>query len=170
MKENEFNIIHLALKSRMHKEVKEIKKLYQVTIEGDGSVNFHSKCDNIPNTLVLIKSAGNRRFRGFTSQVWESTSGSYKDDKNAFLFSLDKQRIYPYKNNGNAIYNNTNYGPTFGSGHDICIINKAIQEKKLYTYESNSSSTYNYYGDSNGLSENGSGYWIFPVKYEVFQI
>ncbi len=108
MKENEFNIIHLALKSRMNKEVKEIKKLYQITIEGDGSVNFHSKCDNIPNTLVLIKSAGNRRFGGFTSQVWESTSGSYKDDKNAFLFSLDKQRIYPYKNNGNAIYNNTN--------------------------------------------------------------
>ena len=56
MKENEFDMIHLAIKSRLNKEVKELKKLYQATIDGDGSINFHSRCDNIPNTLVLIKS------------------------------------------------------------------------------------------------------------------
>ena len=66
MKENEFNLINLAIKSRLNKEVKELKKIYQATIDGDGAINFHSKCDNIPNTLVLIKSAGNRRFGGLT--------------------------------------------------------------------------------------------------------
>ena len=101
MKENEFDLIHLAIKSRLNKEVKELKKLYQATIDGDGGINFHSRCDNIPNTLVLIKSAGNRRFGGFTTVQWSSPSSyEYKDDPNAFLFSLDKQKFYSYKKMG----------------------------------------------------------------------
>ena len=100
MKVNEINLINSAIKSRLKKEIKELKKLYQATIDGDRAIDFHPKCDNIPNTLALIKSAGNRRFGGFTIHVWESSNGQYKDDKNTFLFSLDKQRIYPYKNNG----------------------------------------------------------------------
>ena len=77
MNENEFDLIHLAIKSRINKEVKELKKLYQATIDGDGAINFHSRCDNIPNTLVLIKSAGNRRFGGFTSAQWSSHQTQY---------------------------------------------------------------------------------------------
>ena len=170
MNENEFDMIHLAIKSRLNKEVKELKKLYQATIDGDGGVNFHSRCDNIPNTLVLIKSAGNRRFGGFTSTKWEShTGGEYKDDKNAFLFSLDKQKIYSFKNNGKAIYNYKDYGPTFG-GFDIHIRQHGIQEKHLYTYESYSDSSYNYYGDKNALSEDGKASCIFALEYEVFQV
>ena len=93
MKENEFDLIHLAIKSRINKEVKELKKLYQASIDGDGPINFHTKYDNIPYTLVLYKSAKNRRFGGFTSIAWNSpSSNECKDDKNAFLFSLDKQK------------------------------------------------------------------------------
>ena len=121
MKENEFDFIHLAIKSRLNKEVKELKKLYQATIDGDGVINFHSRCDNIPNTLVVIKSAGNRRFGGFTSIPWTSSNGEYKDDPNAFLFSFDKKKIYSYKNNGKAIYTYKDSGPRFGYGHTIYI-------------------------------------------------
>ena len=129
MKENEFDLIHLAIKSRLNKEVKELKQLYQATIDGDGTINFHSRCDNIPNTLVLIKSAGNRRFGGFTTAQWSShSSGENKDDPNAFLFSLDKQKIYSYKNNGKAIYNYKDSGPCFGQ-FDIHIDRHGIQEK-----------------------------------------
>ena len=171
MKENEFDLIHLAIKSRLNKEVKELKKLYQATIDGDGTINFHSRCDNIPNTLVLIKSAGNRRFGGFTSVQWSSSSnGEYKDDPNAFLFSLDKQKIYSYKKNGKAICNYKDYGPTFGGGHDIHISSHGIQEKHLYTNESSSSCSYNYNGDNNALSEDGKFSWIYAAEYEVFQV
>ena len=171
MKENEFDLIHLAIKSRLNKEVKELKKLYQATIDGDGAINFHSRCDNIPNTLVLIKSAGNRRFGGFTSVQWtSSTSGEYKDDPNAFLFSLDKQKIYSYKNDKNAIYCYKDYGPTFGSSCDIHIYQHGIQEKHLYTNESSSSCSYNYNGDNNALSEDGKGSYINATDYEVFQV
>ena len=171
MKENEFDLIHLAIKSRLNKEVKELKKLYQATIDGDGAINFHSRCDNIPNTLVLIKSAGNRRFGGFTTAQWSSpTSAEYKDDPNAFLFSLDKQKIYSYKKDGKAIYNYKDYGPTFGCGCDISILQHGIQEKHLYTYESYSNCSYNYNGDNNALSEDGKGNSIYAAEYEVFQV
>ena len=171
MKENEFDLIHLAIKSRLNKEVKELKKLYQATIDGDGAINFHSRCDNIPNTLVLIKSAGNRRFGGFTSVQWTSpTSGEWKDDPNAFLFSLDKQKIYSYKKNGKAIYCYKDYGPKFGGGGDMGINQHGIQEKDLHTYESSSSCSYNYNGDNNALSEDGKCSFIYAAEYEVFQV
>ena len=90
----EIDMIKSAIKSRMNKEIKGIKKLYQATTDGESAVNFHEKCDNIPNTLVVIKSNENRRFGGFTSEVWESDHlGKRKVDKNAFLFSLDKKNL-----------------------------------------------------------------------------
>ena len=172
MKENEFDLIHLAIKSRLNKEVKELKKLYQATIDGDGGLNFHSRCDNIPNTLVLIKSAGNRRFGGFTSAQWSSpsSSGEWKDDPNAFLFSLDKQKIYSYKKDGKAIYNYKDCGPCFGNGCTIWIGQHGIQEKHLDTYESYSSCSYNFNGDNNALSEDGKQSYIYAAEYEVFQV
>ena len=170
MNESEFDMIHLAIKSRMNKEVKEIKKLYQASIDGDGAINFHSKCDGIANTLVLIKSAGNRRYGGFTSAQWASpSSGEWKDDPNAFLFSLDKHKIYPYNGNGQAIYNSKDQCPHFGNGTDIGIYQHSLQEKKAWTNESTSTTSYDYFGDKNALSES-NGSKIYLAEYEVFQV
>ena len=192
MKEEELNFINQALKFRINKEVKEIRKLYQATVHGDSANSFHSKCDEIPNTLVIIKSAGNRRFGGFTTKKWSSEDKYYYvTDKNAFLFSLDKQKIYPYngKENYNSgenqkyaigkykhsgpmfggyyIYNNNNYVNNF----DIFIYSNCIQgEKSSYTYESNSNSCYDFYGDKNALSEDGKQGGIYIAEYEVFQV
>ena len=167
MKEDEFDLIHSAIKERLNKEVKELIKLYQATVDGGDVSKFHSRCDNIPNTLVLIKSAGNRRFGGFTTAKW-SSSNEYKEDPNAFLFSLDKQKIYSHKNNGKAIYACSSYGPYFGNS-DICICSNCINEKKMYTYESNDNTWYNYDGDKNALSESG-GREICALEYEVFYV
>ena len=172
MKENEFDLIHLAIKSRSNKEVKELKKLYQATIDGDGPINFHSRCDNIPNTLTIIKSAGNRRFGGFASETWESpTNVKRKDDKNAFLFSLDKQKIYSYKKDGNALECKNDWGPTFGiEPSSIYIGPNPIQEKQLCTNESNEKASYNFRRDNNALSEDGKFEGIFASEIEVFQV
>ena len=168
MKEEEFDLIHSAIKERLNKEVKELIKLYQATIDGGDVGTFHSRCDNIPNTLVLIKSAGNRRFGGFTTAKWSSlSSGEYKEDPNAFLFSLDKQKIYSHKNNGKAIYVCQCYGPRFG--YDLYITGNCIKEKQLYACESNQNSCYNYDGDKNALSESGGNY-ILALEYEVFYV
>ena len=169
LKKNEFDIIKSAIKSRMNKEVKNLKKLYQATIDGESSATFHSKCDGIPNTITFIKSTGKRRFGGFTSQCWDRSS-QYKDDINCFLFSLDKQKIYPIKNNKNAIACYSDYGPVFGDGNDIQIGNNPINSKKLYTGESNLNCSFNYYGDNNALSEDGKAQFIYALEYEVFQV
>ena len=89
-------MITSEIKQIMKKEIKEIKKLYQATIHGFEPENFHKKCDEIKNILVLYKSAGNRRFGALTSEYWKSEN-STKLDKNCFLFSLDKNKIYPPK-------------------------------------------------------------------------
>ena len=170
MYENEFKIINLAIKNRLNKKVKGLKKLYQARIDGDDNINFHEKCDNIPNTLVLIKSAGNRRFGGFTSIPWTSPENEeYKDDPNAFLFSLDKQRIYSYNKKGKAIRNGKILGPSFGYC-DTCIGQHCIEKKTLYTFcESNSNSSYNYNSDKNALYECENSY-TYAADYEVFQV
>ena len=167
MKEDEFDLIHSAIKERLNKEVKELIKLYQATVDGGDVSKFHSRCDNIPNTLVLIKSAGNRRFGGFTTAKW-SSSNEYKEDPNAFLFSLDKQKIYSHKNNGKAICAHSSYGPYFGN-NEIYIYGNCINEKKMYTCESNDNTCYNYDGDKNALSESG-GNSICALEYEVFYV
>ena len=170
IKENEFDIINEALKNRINKEIKEIKKLYQATVDGGKTYNFHQKCDGIPNTLVLIKSAGNRRFGGFVSVTWDSNKSIDKEDKNVLLFSLDKQKIYPYKNEGKSISCYKNRGPIFGNGYTIKIERNPIKEKKLYTNESSPESNFEFPGDKNALSEDGKKDFIFAVDYEVFQI
>ena len=171
LKENEFDIIKSAIKSRMNKDVKKLKKLYQATVDGESSSIFHSKCDGIPNTITFIKSAGKRRFGGFTSQCWDCSS-QYKDDINCFLFSLDKQKIYPIKNDKKIIACYSNYGPVFGNinSNDIQIGNNPISEKKLYTQASCLNSSVNYYGDKNALSEDGKANYIYALEYEVFQV
>ena len=171
---NEFNIISFAIKSRIDKEIKGLKKLYRATEDGDDAINFHSRCDNIAYTLTLIQSAGNRRFGGFASECWESPQSSkYKEDKNAFLFSLDKQKIYPYKNDGKALWLSYDSLPTFGNSvkySAIFIDSNAIQQKNLYTNESSTNMSYDFGGDGNALSEDGEGKGIYASEIEVFQV
>ena len=173
MNENEFNLIRLAIKSRMGSDVKRLKKLYQATIDGDRAQDFHAKCDNILNTLVLIKSAANRRFGGFTSLIWTSPlEEERRVDDCAFLFSLDKNKIYPYKK-----YKKDNYatvskyrsGPCFGNS-DIYIADCFIQEKNLFTRENYTDNvSFEYYKDYSAFSEtkeNGD----YVAELEVFEV
>ena len=168
LKINEFDFIKNYIKKSMNKEIKQIKKLYQATIDGGDPSVFHTKCDNIPNTLILIESSGNKRFGGFTSEVWDK-SNQYKYDKNAFLFSLDKQKIYRNKSEEGkyAIYCHEKQGPSFGVGHDIGIIGNPIKSLTQNSYLFTFPCSYNYNGENNSLSKSGH---ILAKDYEVYQI
>ena len=169
---SEFEMVKLEIEKKKGQSVKGLKKLYQATIDGGECSIFHKKCDNIPNTLTIIKSAGYRRFGGFTTAEWD-TSGKFKDDKNSFLFSFDRMRIYSFKNNGKAIYCHKDYGPTFGAGYTIKIGGNPLNEKKLYTYEFfPDGCSYNFNHDSSALSESGKGSnsSIYAMEYEVFEV
>ena len=168
-KNDELDMLYSAIKERMNKEIKEIKKLYQATKDGGEPEIFHKLCDDISNTLVLYKSAGNRRFGGFTSQCWKSKNHSL-DDKNCFLFSLDRMKIYNSKDDNFGIEDYSNEGPNFIRNvyYIIKISKNSLSEKTLKTFETEHK---NIFGeDEHALSEDGKFEGICAKEYEVLQI
>ncbi|KAL9951606.1 hypothetical protein ACROYT_G044301 [Oculina patagonica] len=102
--------------------------LYRASRNGWAASDFHSCCDSKGPTVTVVKS-GNYIFGGYTDHPWESpVSGCYRRAPDSFLFSLvNTSGLPPTKmpliagKEGNAIICNSNYGPVFGSGHDLCI-------------------------------------------------
>ena len=101
--------------------------LYKATRDGFTFKAFHDRCDNVPNTVTIIRNNLNFIFGGFTSARWSSTLGSISDS-NAFIFSLrrsgtsnNNKLIIKSGETNNAIYGLSSYGPTFGDGRDIYI-------------------------------------------------
>jgi len=95
---------------------------FQASVHGFSSTSFHSKCDGILGTLFVAKSPLNSNiFGGYTEADW---SGNYqfKNDPNAFLFSLvnsyNKPVKMPILYPSTALFTDPSYGPTFGSGYD----------------------------------------------------
>lgn len=62
---------------------------------------FHDKCDNHSSILVICKS-GTQIFGGYTTLQFKSND-SYGDDKDSFIFSLNRKEKYP-KKEGSSIY------------------------------------------------------------------
>ena len=83
----------LSRKISRNKSKIKLNLLYKATIDGDRAEVFHKKCDGAKSSLVLVKSANGKRFGGFTSCNWQGNSIEKKDE-NAFIFSLDKMKIY----------------------------------------------------------------------------
>ena len=167
MEKSEKKFILSEIENKMKKQIKELKKLYQATIDGGDPKIFHDKCDNIPNTLVLIKSEGKRRFGGFTPLPWKS-KGDYVEDSamKTFVFSLDNKKIYNLKFPKFAVLHNVNNGPCFGCGFDVGIEGNPIKENKLYTCQC----SYDYKRDNHALSEYENPNKLRAIEYEVFQV
>lgn len=69
------------------------KLLYRGSRDGYGAADFHSKCDERPNTITIIETTKGFIFGGYTQASWSSTNKGYKFDSRAFLFSL----VNPFK-------------------------------------------------------------------------
>lgn len=93
--------------------------LFRATEDGDSAKIFHDKCDNALNTLIVIRTNDGKRFGGYTTQSWEGNN-IYKKDEEAFVFSLNKNKIYPVNEDKNAIWCFRNWGPIF-EGYQIDI-------------------------------------------------
>lgn len=94
---------------------RKVELLYKATPEENTTDDFHRKCDNKGATVVLIETTKGRRFGGYTSLSWDSSSG-WKNDLESFLFSLDNNKKYEVIANAACkVYSNKGYGPWFGS-------------------------------------------------------
>ena len=106
--------------------------LYKLTAHGDGANNFHNYCNNKGYTLSLVRNTKGYRCSGFTTQSW-AIRGSYVNDANAIVFSLEMKECYKSYDGTNAIYDNGGNGPVFGAGHDLCIANNCSQNVSNFT-------------------------------------
>ena len=85
MEEKDYFFIKEAIENTMKNKIKEIKKIYQATIDGGEQSSFHKNCDNIDNTLTIIQSQSNKKLGGFSPVHWESRKKISKDGNNSFL-------------------------------------------------------------------------------------
>ena len=113
-----------------------INLIYKATADSDKAEEFHKKCDKSKSTLILIETNKGKRFGGYTSVTWEGNCIE-KLDEDAFIFSLDKKKIYENIHGEKAIGCYPKYGPVF-LGCQIRIYDNAFQrggttfEKELH--------------------------------------
>jgi hypothetical protein len=100
--------------------------LYRGSRHGFGASQFHEKCDNEKNILILIETTKGFIFGGFTPIAWESANGIYKPDSSekSFLFSLknprnSERRTFMLMSGKNAIHCHSSYGPCFAGNRHV---------------------------------------------------
>ena len=122
--------------------IKKIKLLYRAS-ENSSNKSFFHKCSNKGTTVSIIKTKKGRRFGGFTKANWTDKKGViYLRDEDAFLFSLDKNKIYNILNPDFAVSCHPScyslvYG-NHGDGGGLCIDN----DKNALSYENQFSKVY----------------------------
>ena len=89
-----------------------INLLYKATADSDKAQAFHEKCDKAQSSLVLIETDKGKRFGGFTTSSWSGDCIDKKDE-DAFIFSLDKMKVYRNIPGEDAIGCYPNFGPIF---------------------------------------------------------
>ena len=86
--------------------------IYKATVDSDKASAFHEKCDAAKSSLVLVQTDKGKRFGGFTTSSWSGDCVDKKDE-DAFIFSLDKMKVYSNIPDEDAIGCYPKYGPIF---------------------------------------------------------
>ena len=99
--------------------------LYRASRDGFDASSFHAKCNAEKPTLTIIRTTNGCIFGGYASIAWDSTGG-YKADSHAFIFSLVNVSSTPLiitvkLFDKHSILCKAELGPTFGDGHDIML-------------------------------------------------
>ena len=138
--------------------------------KGDTSLDFHKASDGKGRTFSIMEATNSSGqtwlVGGYNPQSWSSTDGMHitMDDnqRTAFLFNLTSGFMLPQLKqyfNGDGIgkdqtYNQADYGPTFGYGHDLYVPQDLTNGGSSFLY------TYNYLGQpSTGVSLLDGSIW-----------
>ena len=149
---------------------KTIKLLYKASKNGDSYKDFYKFCGNKGPTVTIILTTKGLRFGGFTKLSWKKPkngpdNSKYYEDKDAFIFSLDKKKKYLLKVDkiNYAVCMWSDQGPSFGDGNDLQISNNCLHNNNSYNNCPSSFQTEK--NELNGGKNN------FTVKdYEVYSI
>ena len=162
-KAEELNLLYNAI-SKDNKL--SFKLLYNSDIEGENETKLKSAYLNKNDIIIFIKTDKGNRFGGYAHEAFKERLDFAISDIKAFLFSLDKLKIYNSKGGDNTIWNNEDNSIDFGSGTDLRIYHKFYHYNN---YASNGNFDYNYHNSNENYSLNGEKY--FKVKYlEIYKV
>jgi len=146
--------------------------IYRASQDGFEAANFHSECDNKPNTLVIIKSENGNIFGGYTEQSWLCETGwVYKADPKSFIYSLINLDNKPLKikcSNNESIGCKATWGPTFGKGEKFSDIFITDNSNTRLSY-SNLGSSYIHPDYAKGSNE-AKSFLAGSTKFKVLEI
>ena len=95
------------------------KLLYRGTRDDDSNESFSSKCKGAKPLIFLIKTRKNLVFGGYMETEWKNDD-LFTYDENAFIFSLDKMKVYPLKEGTTVqVCCNNNFMAYFAGGFQI---------------------------------------------------
>ena len=123
--------------------------------------------------MTIIRTTKGKTIGGYTEQTWKTSKnekqkiGEFKQDKNAFLFSLDKKKIYNISVQP-AIWCHPLYGPCFAGRKGFGIYSK---EKLINDVMRTNIVQESYYsGMEKDYELNDGKEKFYALEIEVFQI
>ena len=156
-----------------------IKRIFRASEFDFKASAFHEKCDNINDTLVLVRTEFGKTIGGFNRYQWSSPpkGEAFNDpNKRTFIFSLDmKEKFVPQGNK--ILHLQKDCGPIFGSGPpDIIILDQC------HNHSNSMASFPTCYNreEENKLKKNKESFSLFSgatenanfkiLEYEVFTV
>ena len=107
------NKIKLSFKES-NKNFINLKLIYSAIEDGDSAEDFHKKCDGHAPIIIFIKTDKDVIFGGYTEvPFFSSKKKKGNKDDNAFIFSIDKMKIFEVEKGTIATCSLKNYGPVF---------------------------------------------------------
>ena len=107
------NKIKLSFKES-NKNLINLKLIYSAIEDGDSAEDFHKKCDGHAPIIIFIKTDKDVIFGGYTEvPFFSSKKKKGNKDDNAFIFSIDKMKIFEVEKGTIATCSLKNYGPVF---------------------------------------------------------
>ena len=157
------------LRSEMLKDKKiTFNLIYQASRDGDSKQNFYDKCNGIAHVLLILRTDKSFIFGGYTDLafIFHSSGATEYQDNNAFVFSMDKKKIYPVKKGGKSIRCCNCCCPQF-SEHTIYIQDKFLNSSNNLCCTASEG----YYDGFSRDYELNDGVETFKIsELEVFQI
>ena len=141
------------------------KLIYKASRDGGSVTDCHSKCNNISDTVSIIFSSTGRIF-GVYRNIAINGDGPWRIDNNAFIFSVDNNKIYRVKKGNKVI--------AFDDDCFIQYMNTLVLTGNILTnqYNDKNTNTMNNYfeGFTRNFELNGGNQYYYVEEFLVYSL
>ena len=137
--------------------------LYSSEIDWENKEKFKLAYLGKNDIIVLVQTKKGKRFGGYAHEAFQNDEDFIKRDEKAFLFNLDKMKIYKSKGYFHSIWNFGGDSMDFGYGVDLKIYHEFLHKNN---YTNQATTDYDYDED---YALNGEKY--FGIEYlELYKV